>query len=745
MFAVTCALVGAVSVAKRGSDHWTIIGPGGGGALFEPTISPRDPDYVLIASDMTGSYVTDDGGASWRMFNLRGPVRFFAFDPANDKVAYAGGIGLWRSDNAGRTWTLVYPSPANVTRVSMADDHASEKIVTDGSWGTVGAFAVDPANSEQLYLIVQKDSNWVLETSANSGRNWRALAEFPIAVHGIYVDPRSSRLHRRLYLSGDNQVLLWDGDKWKAQPSPPGVSRFQLSAAFPRDNSGPVFYAASREGVFVSDDGGGSWLKSEFGSEAHFRAIAASPSSPDIAYVSYHDLNGKWFGVARTDDRGQHWNLLWKEAAKAGSNIHDSWITQFFGPGYGDNPLSLGVSPSNPDIVYSGDTGRVMRTVDGGKTWDQLYSTQLSSAGFAGRGLHNTTCYGIHFDPFNRQRVFISYTDIGLFRSDDGGQSWTSSITGVPAAWRNTTYWMVFDPQVRGRAWAVMSAVHDLPRAKMWARKSPSTYDGGVVISDDGGITWRKSSEGMPPSAATDILLDTSSPANSRVLYVTAFGRGVYKSSDGGKSWSLKNHGIAGTEPFAWRLTQDSAGTLYLVVARRSDDGSIDNPGDGALYRSTDGAEHWARVKLPDAVNGPNGLAVDRHDPQRLYLAAWARSTPSGAIGGGVYVSNDGGNTWRQTLSKDQHIYDITIDDKNNNVLYATGFESSVWRSTDAGKTWNRIPGFNFKWAHRVIPDPSDDTKVYVTTFGSSVWHGPAKGDFSAPDEIATPRLQHQR
>jgi len=73
----------------------------------------------------------------------------------------------------------------------------------------------------------------------------------------------------------------------------------------------------------------------------------------------------------------------------------------------------------------------------------------------------------------------------------------------------------------------------------------------------------------------------------------------------------LKNNGITQKEPFAWRLAHSSNGTLYLVLARRSEDGSIGNDGDGAVYRSTDGAEHWQRVTLPDGVNGPNGLAVD--------------------------------------------------------------------------------------------------------------------------------------
>ena len=64
-------------------------------------------------------------------------------------------------------------------------------------------------------------------------------------------------------------------------------------------------------------------------------------------------------------------------------------------------------------------------------------------------------------------------------------------------------------------------------------------------------------------------------------------------------------------QPFAWRITRAGDGTLYLVVARRSERGRIGDADDGALYRSTDGAEHWTRMTLPAGTNGPNGLTVD--------------------------------------------------------------------------------------------------------------------------------------
>jgi len=214
----------------------------------------------------------------------------------------------------------------------------------------------------------------------------------------------------------------------------------------------------------------------------------------------------------------------------------------------------------------------------------------------------------------------------------------------------------------------------------------------------------------------------------------------VYKSTDDGATWTLKNQGITQSEPLAWRLARAKDGTLYVVIARRSEDGSINTPGDGALYKSTNGGESWTPVTLPSGVNGPNGLTVDPDHPNRLYLSAWTRATHDHGIGGGIFLSDDGGKSWKNVLDRDQHIYDVTVDPRNANTLYAAGFESSAWRSTDRGSHWTRISGFNFKWAHRVMPDLNDPNMIFITTFGGGVWHGAASGAKRRPD-IATPKL----
>ncbi len=74
---------------------WTRLGPGGGGSMFAPAVSPHDPKTAVLTCDMTGQYLTRDGGRSWRMTNLMIHVDSFAFDPSDRNRIYAGANALF--------------------------------------------------------------------------------------------------------------------------------------------------------------------------------------------------------------------------------------------------------------------------------------------------------------------------------------------------------------------------------------------------------------------------------------------------------------------------------------------------------------------------------------------------------------------------------------------------------------------------------------------------------------------------
>jgi photosystem II stability/assembly factor-like uncharacterized protein len=745
-------------------DAWRVIGPGGGGATMLPTISPHDPRVVLVACDMTGAYITYDGGESWRMFNLGTGVSSFAFDPSDPNVIYAGTSALWRSEDRGRTWRMVFPDPSRNTIARLTGDHAEYVLHSDdplyagaGERTSLQAIAVATDGT----VTIAMSGPGALLQSSDRGRRWRKLRDLPPG----HVLSMATAGANDLAVVLERQVLRLRGGAWTEHDAPPGAPLHDASVVL--TNGQATIYALNAtawsgtrltHGLFVSRDDGATWTEALGGLDdgivspgsgdvPRLRAITASPRDASVAYVGFEGLQlapgraGRYNGIAKTIDGGRSWRIVHRESNRPSPQMTGSWVEEraiIAGPDvWFDAPYDIAVSPTQPDIVYVTDLFRTYRTLDGGGHFTQVHSRAAGPGQWSTRGLDVTTAYGVHVDPFDARRLFITYTDIGLFRSEDGGQSWMISSQGVPQDWRNTTYWLVFDPAVRGRAWAALSGTHDLPRPKMWRTVDPARYRGGVGLSQDGGRSWTPAA-GLPVGAVTHLLLDPRSPAGSRTLYACMFGHGVYKSIDDGRTWTLKNAGLT-EKPFAWRLTQTSTGRLYLVVARRSEHGRLGDEGDGALYVSDDDAEHWTRIALPAGTNGPNGLLVDAKDPRRLYLAAWGVSHADGDTGGGIFLSTDAGRTWRATFDAAQHVYDVT-EDTRTDTLYASGFDQGAWRSADRGEHWQRLRGFNFKWGHRVIPDPATPDRVYITTFGGSVWHGPASGDPDAPEDITSAR-----
>src|SRR6201996_5194633 len=181
-FLLRCSLLLALAsatFAQRPGD-FKIVGPGGGGAMFRPVVSRHDPNTVLVACDMTGAYITHDGGKSWRMFNLRGVAEFFVFDPHDKNVIYVMSTALWRSQDGGDTWHVIYPKPASIKGVKMNSDHSDEDVLADPNpLGDISAMAIDPSNSKILYAATgdRKSGPFALNISRDAGESWSKLSD----------------------------------------------------------------------------------------------------------------------------------------------------------------------------------------------------------------------------------------------------------------------------------------------------------------------------------------------------------------------------------------------------------------------------------------------------------------------------------------------------------------------------------------------------------------------------------------
>jgi len=736
------------------ASQWRVLGPGGGGAMFIPTVDPFDPGHVLLACDMTGAYVTFDDCATWKMINLRTRVADFEFDPTSEGTVYAANTGLWRSEDGGELWSLVYPDPADVIAEHMVGDHAEQWFETvDGlpeTW--IDKIRVDPADGSHLYIGLGRWWNGPAKVmvSDDRGASWRILSGVP-GNDIIAIFPGS------WWDAPDEVTVVTDEACVRISETTGDTTHIELPDTPVLDSDGgkgsgdAVIYLLTGlrmegedwlGGPYRSTDGGASWVPvlsslTDTDEVPAYNIIAACQNQPEVAYLSCESFPVNRQGIFKTTDSGETWN--WVVSADWDSyvtnNFTESWMTRNYGTGYVGRPYGLGVCPTDPDVCFASN-GHSYRTVDGGATWQTVYSNDMGNDAYSSRGLDVTTCYGVHFDPFDSLHVFITYTDIGLFQSYDGGDSWVHAINGIIGSSRNTCYWLDFDPEVEGRIWSVWSNWHDLPRMKMFNENWPDA-GGFPAVSTDGGRTWRASNFGAPGNTPyTHILIDPQSPADNRTLYLCAFGLGVYKSVNGGGKWVPASDGL-GTNRSVWRITRTPEGALFVVVVRN---GSERDVIPGALYRSDNGAASWEQVPLPEGVSGPNDLAVDPSDSNIMYLSCWPwtdrSAEPRRERSGGLYRTTDSGASWTQVFRENAHVYAAAVDPLSPSTVIINTFDSAAFRSDNRGETWYRLIGYNFKWGHRPIFDPHHPGMIYLTTFGGSVFYGPATGLPGEPENF---------
>jgi hypothetical protein len=779
--------IGTLSCSPSGKNEhfvnqWDKLGPGGGGATFIPTFSYHRPGIFLVRCDMTGSYLTTDGGNSYSQINFAGGASSYAFDPVDSNIVYIGSASLNRSMDGGKTWTRIFPAKADVTRELFRGDHAdygietSENSLYTHTPGRINAIRVDPLKRGSIYFSMGS----YFFHSSDSGLTWKKES-IPQPIEYIYTN--KTVLKNEVYLFAASSVFIFDKNTLKiSEKMLPGdmSPAFSFSAGVEHKGSKTLFYALHHDPaqaiqgefghseVWISENLGDHWNRTmdpvvtniRTGIKPSYSMISCAELDAGQAYLITNRYEEKvrkgliyWYGALKTADEGKQWKWVWKGGGGSGryavkdgkgvTNLNDAWAENAFGGEY-IRLMDVGVDPSDGNIAVVTDWYRTMKTMDGGGSWHEIYSIAQPDGSFISRGLDVTTAYGVHFDPFDSAHLAISYTDIGYHHSHNKGKSWTRSTTGVPAEWMNTCYWMVFDPDIKGKIWSVWSYLHDFPRGKMTRNpKWKETGKGGVCISVDGGNTWKPSYDGMGfDSPSTSIVLDPKSPPGNRTLFTSVYSKGVYKSTDDGKSWQLKNKGIE-ENTCAFELTLTSNGVLFLTVSATP----VHKGGkksmayySGAVYRSVDGAETWTRLHVVDGSLFPNGMDFDRKDPNRIYLACWADIELSDLVGGdmvrenggnvliempgGIFLSEDAGNTWKSIFDENQYVYDVTVDPYHPGRLYCNTFNQAAWRSDDYGKTWKKILGYDFQWGQRIIVDQNDPDQVFITTFGSSVWHG---------------------
>ncbi|HKI96227.1 MAG TPA: hypothetical protein VJ992_13145 [Gemmatimonadales bacterium] len=270
---------------------------------------------------------------------------------------------------------------------------------------------------------------------------------------------------------------------------------------------------------------------------------------------------------------------------------------------------------------------------------------------------------------------------------------------------------------------------------------------GGLWKTDDDGITWKPVADKIGMLSIGDVAV---APSDPKVVWVgtgernslrsQSWGNGVHKSNDGGKTWA--SMGLADTKEIGRIVISPKDPNTVWVAAL----GHLWGPNpDRGVYKTTDGGKTWQKVLFVDDTTGFVDLAIDPANPDVLYAAAWHRIRWGGGhmegvgAGSGIYKTTDGGKTW--TLLTDPKLDNglpgghklgrigLAIYPKNPQIIYAViqnnqGVTSQqyspyggIFRSDDGGKHWTQVNDMSaapFYYYNEIWVDPNDADHLYL-------------------------------
>jgi photosystem II stability/assembly factor-like uncharacterized protein len=325
----------------------------------------------------------------------------------------------------------------------------------------------------------------------------------------------------------------------------------------------------------------------------------------------------------------------------------------------------------------------------------------------------------IAVDPNASNTIYVATASGGVWKSTDAGST-------MKAAWPAS------NPQPIGAIAAASDGTLYAGTGEAGPGGGSITYAGrGIYKSTDSARTWQKAGR-MPSPIVGRILIDPTDPqrifvAGTGDLFNSGGGRGVYRSTDGGATWQRVLKG-ATTFTGAVDLAMDPSNPDRIYAAmwdhhREPDLRTYGGKGSG-IYRSTDGGDTWSRLAGGLPAPGPNvgriGIAVSPNASSRLYAIV----IQAGGTYEGFYRSNDGGDTWTKLaatgLSGSQSTYGwwfgrVWVDPADKNHVFAAGVP--LEQSTDGGQTWGSAGGVHAD-QHAMIWDPKVANRVYLGNDG---------------------------
>lgn len=734
LFSLLLAATVGIAAQNQAQPEIRALGPGVGGCCMALAIHPANPNIMLTGVDMGAMFRTEDGGKNWEIIGdsdvnpgYRGAFNA-AFCPLKPETAWAvSEHGAYKSLDSGKTWSRMSGS------ISGAALH----------WYGI---AFDPADNDIVYLFQGRKSSrspreWsrgMIYRSGDGGKSWRKLTSPAGEKPGtgfceLVVDPASPKTSRHLILAGHSGLFRSedDGKSWKSiagnVPLPSDAEpKFGTLDAYVRNGKiERLFVTVIPEvtpsgkafgGVFSSNDFGTTWKEANHGLEKlienqakdnhrtkRVHSIVARSNASSGGKRCYA---GSMYGVWRSDDGGDSWRQVTFPGSLRKVIRNEDGTEQYLllNTGKGnfrnsycwqtDSFTDLAVSASNPDIAVYNDNEGFTATFDGGSLWSDLAFdyTEAFAPGLFGnifpvrythrirsRGPQLLVCNAMRRDPFDPDTFYAAYMDLGVRVSRDGGKSWEAPLKGLRTKFETGGWgWcrsVTVDPQVKGRVYATFGSDR-------------------MHISNDFGRTWQEFGpkeairQDSDRSAHSGIVIDFDSPPEKRTLYACA-NNGVYKTTDGGKSWERRIAGMEGGEKISILLKTGKT----LWAATNPNDSTQKNPG---LFRSDDGAATWRKVN-PGQFRYVTSLDYCRTRPDHLYAVT---KQNAGYWGDGtVYRSSDGGKSWKKVCGGQEYRM-IAVNPFDPERIYSAYTAQDLNRTTPAwvvsgngGKSWKKLSG----------------------------------------------------
>ncbi|MBI4442323.1 MAG: hypothetical protein HY649_02985 [Acidobacteria bacterium] len=555
---------------------------------------------------------------------VSGRVTSLAIDPRNPATVYlaAAGGGVWKSVNRGLQWTPLTDRLASLASGAVAVDPFSGEV-----WYGTGElnFCRDCYYGAGVYRSADGGSSWTRVNPANFLSSPTSLIVFDERNQGTVFIGRSTALWK----SSDG------GQTWRA------VMRGAVTDFLYHPVDSSIAYAAignfsgsEENGVYRSTDGGETWTRLEGGLPVQATmgriALAIAPTAPNTVYaliVRSSDFNLN--GLYRSLDGGNTWVRL---------NTLPENIFLEDGAGQGLFNLLVKVDPTDDGVVYVGGVD-LWKSTNHGATWQNL----SLRAGLR-PGLHEDQ-RNIVFDTSDR-RTFYLIGDSGVWRSSDGGNSFTNLNHSLSITQFQTVTLHATDP----------------------SQAVGGTQDNGTALYR-GSLAWDQARPGDSGVAFYD-------PFQSETIYTVARRFSLRRSDDGGRSFLQISEGLNTSDRVLFYpplvAHPEIGGMLYFASHR--------------IWLSRDRGDHWTPVSGDLTGGGAaaiSTLVVAPSSPQVLY---------AGTSDGRVQVSTSGGFNWLATAPlPDRFVTSVAVHPQLPEWAWVglSGFGTGhVFRTTDQGQSW---------------------------------------------------------